>query len=243
MEEEKENKNLNKKEKQQNKKEKDKWKISWFNSHFEIVIIFSVAVILILGFLMCLQPLIEEKQKFSVVAVMEKETELAKQKKLLNALLEQQFIYQNISPYEIEKMKNFLPLKPDLPNLYYILDQLAREANYELISAQIEIVLDQTDATANSNVEKVIINQDDLESDLPEAISQELLAQSLLALEEEKKIREINMVLNLQGGGYVNLKNLFAGFDKNLRILDVLSFSYAPEEVDLKINLKTYFYN
>lgn len=56
------------------------------------------------------------------------------------------------------------------------------------------------------------------------------------------KIKEIKINIVIQGSSYVNFKKFLDLIEHNLRIFDVESYVYAPEETKYSLVLKTYFY-
>jgi len=109
-----------------------------------------------------------------------------------------------------------------LPNLYYTLEQLANNANYKLLSTNINLPSDK-----NKN------NQ---------ASSQFLLDESDTVTDEPKKVKRADIILSLEGSGYSNLKKFIDSVENNLRLMDIKSVSYDPTKTTVSINLVGYYY-
>ncbi|MFA5358969.1 MAG: type 4a pilus biogenesis protein PilO [Patescibacteria group bacterium] len=57
-------------------------------------------------------------------------------------------------------------------------------------------------------------------------------------------VKELIISLNLKGGGYNNLKQLVSLVETNMRLMDISSFVFAPNDSgSFTLSLKTYFYN
>ncbi len=145
----------------------------------------------------------------------EKKSELAKQKDILKELTELNNIYEKISPSLKEKVLNLLPDEIGLANLYYNLDQLAKQSKYEI---------DKIDVVAPKQKQTKTIEQ--LEEN-----------------ERTTVLKEVKISIKLDGEGYLNLKEFINLLENNLRIFDIENFNYNSEKSNIELKLRTYYFN
>ncbi|MBU4360713.1 hypothetical protein KKA66_02580 [Patescibacteria group bacterium] len=194
-----------------------------FNQYFTIFLIVTILLIVVLSYFLFAPHLINQYTKMSANVMEEKKIELNKQKDKLKELTELSNVYSSIGEPLKEKVLQLLPQQAGLANLYYNLDQITKEAKYEI--EEIEVSLPK-DEQITKNLAKIVVESDNLEQDLPVA-----------------SLKEIKIDIKLSGSGYLNLKNLVELLEKNLRIFDIESFEYSPEKSDIELNLRTYYYN
>lgn len=206
--------------------------LNLFTKYFKPVLFLTVVIIFAAIYFLSLSPLLSKYQMLSGQVIQEKKENLEKQKKLLGELSELNNIYDKISPYLKERALEVLPVESDLPNLYYNLDQLAKEAGCQLLSINVEL----------SKQEK--------ETKVPMDETHQLEMEAAALIESmpqptngQKTLKEIKISLNLQGGGYLNLKKFLDLVAHNLRLFDITSFNYTPEDMGIKMDLKAYYYD
>lgn len=216
---------------------KDK-QLNFFNRHFKSLLFLTVVVILVGAYLLLFSPLIAKTRDLSQNVIKEKEDDLTQQKKLFNELSQLNNIYNQVSPTLKERVADLLPPDPTLPNLYYNLDQLAKEAGYIVLSVNTELPKVEASKAVPSLSESLGKNEGGLNGMEAKAVP---LEKSVLT-SSKKNLKEIKITLGLSGGGYLNFKSLLDLIEHNLRIIDAESFTYTPEEADIELNLKTYYY-
>ncbi len=213
-------------------------KLDIFNRYFKPLLFLTVVIILVGAYFLLLSPLITQTQNLSQNVIQAKEDDLAQQKKLFNELSQLNNIYNQVSPALKERAMDFLPPVPALPDLYYNLDQIAREAGYAVSAINIE--LPKAEAGKITPVLNAPPSEDG--SDLAGSEAKTGLLEKPTAVNPKKNLKEIKITLSLSGGGYLNLKSLLNLMEHNLRIIDVESFAYTPEKTDMELILKTYYY-
>jgi len=163
-----------------------------------------------------------KRQELSEEVIKNKRDELQKTQLIYSGLSQLTDKYSEIDDYLVDKVLGILPSSSDLPNLYYTLEQLANNANYKLLSTNINLPSDK-----NKN------NQ---------ASSQFLLDESDTVTDEPKKVKRADIILSLEGSGYSNLKKFIDSVENNLRLMDIKSVSYDPTKTTVSINLVGYYY-
>lgn len=187
-----------------------------FNKYFKPILILSVLVILAVAYFVFLSPLMAKRQELSESVIKNKRDELQKTQLIHDGLSQLTDRYSEIDEYLVDKVLNILPSSSDLPNLYYTLEQLASNANYRLLSTNVSLPSDK--------------NKSNAELDTP------------IGVDEPKKIKRVDIILNLEGSGYSNLKKFIDSVENNLRLFDIKSVSYDPAKITISINLVGYYY-
>jgi Tfp pilus assembly protein PilO len=170
--------------------------------------IFLVVIVVFGGLYLFISPLLAEYNEVNNDVIEMRQSELEKQKKVLGELMELNDIYEGVSPYLKDRINKFLPEDPDLPNLYFNINEIAKSAGYKIESIDV-LVEEEKDKNKKTSI---------------------------------KKQREIEISVIFEGAGYGNFKNLINLIEKNLRLFDVQTFGYNPEEETVGLTLKTYFY-
>lgn len=218
--------------KKDKRKDKSK-KINFFSRYFSPLLFLSVVIIFILAYFLLLAPLISEYQKLSQSVINEKEEELERQKDVFNELSELNNIYKNVSSQLKERVEKVLPADPNLPNLYYSLDQIASDTGYKLHSIGILTPQEEYNKMSAEEIERII------EQGVLDDVNTDSLVQ---VVTRRKTVKTIKINLGLEGSGYLSLKKLLDAIENNLRIFDIQSFGYVPQDVEIELVLQTYYY-
>ncbi len=217
---------------------------SFFSRYFYGLLILALGVICYLAYLLFFAPLISQYQNLGQTVIKEKEQTLALRQSELNKMIRRQSFYESTSLVMRDKLNEFLPAALNLPSLYYNLDQLAKAAGYKMLALTVEIPKKDTPegrATAT-------LNPPTNSSEKSNAAFEKQLAETENMIQGtgsmgQAILREINIDLTLEGGGYLNLLKFIESLEKNLRLIDLVSFNYLPEEKSIIFRLKTYYYN
>lgn len=113
-------------------------KLNYLSKYFKPILFLSVVVIFVLVYFILISPLLSQYQTLSSSLTASKEQNL-QQQEIYNELYQLNKIYDEISPYSRDKVLDALSGQPELPNLYYNLEQLATDANYKLLSFSIDL--------------------------------------------------------------------------------------------------------
>lgn len=213
----------------------DKDKINYFSKYFKPILFLIVVIIFAVTYFLFVSPLISQYQTLSTSVMAEKEENLQQQQIIYNELHQLNEKYEEISPYLKDKILNLLPDQPELADLYYNLDQLVQQANYKLLSIDIQAPEEKEVSKAADAYNQEMLMQTEQEMTAGEmAVSQPAAP--------TKTLKEIKITLSLEGSGYLNFKNFLNIIEHNLRIIDIESFNYNSEQETIDLSLKTYSY-
>lgn len=195
---------------------KKQQRIKFLNQYFNLVVVLVTLLVLAVVYFVFLKPALAKKELYNTTVIETKEMILTKNQKKKNELFKLESVYtEDINDYIKNKILEILPSEYDEANLYYNLEQIAKNNNYKLTNMVVEI----PEKNLKKNSEKLIRGGG------------------------VKKIKEINISLELEGVGYLDFKNLLNDLEHNLRLFDVMSFDYSSQQKGLELNLKTYYYN
>jgi Tfp pilus assembly protein PilO len=147
-------------------------------------------------------------------------------------------LYKKIDNGSLEKIDGVLPEKANLPDLIVNLDSISKNNGFSLTGVDLQIV----DEKGKEILKASNLNTSNLDT-IGEAGDAGAFAPTENAtVEPVKTLKTINISLNIDGSGYGGLKNLIAQLENNLRLFDVLKFSFSPDSKDFKIDLKGYYF-
>lgn len=215
-----------------------KEKLNLFTRYFKPILFLTVVIILGAAYFLLLSPLFKEYQTLTKQVIEEKRENLEQQKKIFNELSELNKVYNEVSPSLKDKVQELLPTQPALPNLYYNLDQLATVAGYKILSVDINVPK-QEQKKSTQEFRAPTEEMGEGEEIRPAEMTGAKMSEPAIS---QKSLKEIKITLELEGNGYLTFKNFLDLLEHNLRILEVESFSYDPEETTISLNLKTYYY-
>ncbi len=197
-----------------------KKQVSFFIIHFKVLVVVLFLALLIPGYLLLIKPersaYLENKALF-----VEQENNLTQKKARLLEYKKVLIGYQIISADDQKKIAEVLPYGPNEASLYVNISSLAEAVGAKVESVAVE--LGQGPGSAQ--------NEEELIKEKAAAAGRAITGQLKKAL--------IN--LELSGVNYVKTKELFSLIEKNLRILDVKSFKFAPSEGNLSLAILVYY--
>lgn len=202
-----------------NKKEK----LNFIQLYFKPLALLLVVVLLIGAYFFLWAPKIDKIISFNKQFIAEKRERLANNENILAELNAINDIYQSINSESREKIKKILPDSPELPSLYYSLDNLAQTFGFKVTSITVN--------ADKSKLKEREITVDNSGNATNGQDNNKKMAQFL----------EANAVI--EGGGYQNIKNFITALTHNLRIFDIGVLNYNPEDTGLNLILKTYYKN
>ncbi|NQU77291.1 hypothetical protein HQ544_01185 [Candidatus Falkowbacteria bacterium] len=173
--------------------------------------------ILIIGYFFFVSPIYSETIARKKAGIEAKEKELQGQLVYLEELKELKAEYESVELADKEKLDLILPKEEEIPEIYILLDILARESG-----------LDLTGVAASK---KAVQNQVVVEEADGQTASGPTLSSSLGILE---------VTLSVSGGNYDKLKIFLNKIERNIRLLDISSITFNSTEA-YAISLKTYF--
>ena len=125
-----------------------------------------------------------------------------------------------------------------MPNLYYNTEQLAVDLGYEVTSLSVNLPKKEDKKNSSTTIVETEVNT--ALEDLNNTLIDGEVASGLTI--KTRKVKEIDITLSLEGGGYSNLKNLLDSIEHNLKIFDIQNLTYDPSDTTMSFQMKTYYY-
>jgi hypothetical protein len=190
--------------------------------YFKVIVLILTIMILIVGYSFLIKPkykqIIQEVKSVSE----EKSPKYLNRKKYLNQLKELKAEYQKISLSDINKIKAILPSEKGHEELLAQLEDIILKNGLLLTSLQIEEVAEAKDKEVSRR-----------EGEKAEDSSS-----------EDKLLKEINKLkirMEIIGTDYVGFKNLLNVIENNLRLMDIVSLSFSPDNNTTSLELYVYY--
>ena len=186
---------------------------------YKILIILLILAIFLPGYFLLIKPKYrayqESKSLFNQYSFQLKNniSQLKKDKQIINN-------FQTISRSAESKINQILPSQLDEESLYVNIQSIADTAEVRLDSLSVEVVVE----SGRKKITPGVIKD---KSDLGPTNQTKL----------------VNIEMDLSKVSYLRLKNLFDLLEKNLRLLDVKSFSFDPTEGVLNASLQAYYFD
>lgn len=181
-----------------------------------MLVVLILAAILIIGYFALVRPQFNQYQNSKAKTSQMEEDKKVKIKKLL-VFKKTLSDYKKISMADKEKINNILPDSLDESSLYMNIAGLAKHNNINLVIDGILV----NEIDENTAKKKPLINQ-----------------------EAETAIggpKRVSIKLDLSEVNYIELKKFFEYLENNVRIFDVQSFAYNPEEGKITLEINSYF--
>jgi len=190
----------------------------FFNKNFKAILLLSSLILLFVIYVFIFSPAFNKYQEFSLTTIEEHKKELEDSKKVLNEINKLNTIYTEISQQLKDKIINILPSDSEIANIYYNLEQMATQVGYELVSVDINEIKE------NKSTRRVV-------------------ADPLVLEQAEDKLKKIEILITLEGRGYLKVKDFLNLLEKNLRLVDIQTIEYAAEDTQLNIKMMVYYYD
>jgi len=181
--------------------------------NFKAVAIVVVVILLSVGYLLFIGPKLETINQYKTVSYDSLQSELEDQKIYLEDLKEQYVEYNKWTKADIDLIEQVLPDSPDNPGIFSQMEKMISDAGYTLTTISI-------------------------------SRSVEVRGKESAKSADAGSIKTLTLQLGIKGPGdygYDNMKTLLRTVEKNLRILDLVSFSYNPQTDSLILNVRTYY--
>lgn len=186
-------------------------------SYFNLLTALIVLLIVSIGFIVVILPKYRDVDAKVKLANEQLEKEFVKLSGYLKKLQTINNDYSNINQDSINKIKKFLPNKPETESLIKKLEFVAKNNGVILNSLDIDADLDKPDEQTG----KIIPPAPNL--DLPAGVG------------------VIKITMNLTGVNYSVLKNLISILEKSLRLMDIVSLNFSPADETVSLNIETYY--
>ncbi len=201
----------------QNKKETAETKFKdWFSRSFKVVVILAVIIILAVSYFFFLDPLYKKVRQNGQASLTNKTQYLKALKQHLVDLQKLQDNFNRLNGLEkdsLARLNFILPTEKDLPGLFVQLEKIADDSGFVL-----------------TNI------------DISEQKGESLASKSAGSSTVSDKIKKLNISITLIKGNYEDLLSFLDAVEKNLRLMDVVSITFAAgESPAYAVNLTTYY--
>lgn len=188
-------------------------------NNFNALIIFLVIVIIICGFLFVLKPKYNSVSDTLSISKEDKEAEKKLYKNYIEKLQEYKEDYSRISETDRQKIEKMIPPKEDVEDLFGIMESLVKKQGLVLLGLEV------------SDAGPLLKNKDkDEEFEQKENVPQLM-----------KDVVSANIKLAVSGVDYNSFKRFLWAIEDNLRLMDVQTVYFSPNEGVVNIDLMTYF--
>ncbi len=191
--------------------------------HFKLIIFLEILLVLFTGYLFIIRIELDKIDDYNKL-VSWKQEELAKMKEYQNDSLEFEKQYRVLEKQverDINNLYDILPPQKDLPNLMAQIEALVNNHNFVLGSISMS---SEEKSSLNKNNLPLIEKERKIETDLIKEV-------------------DINLFVFGEKGGYERIKELLDAFERHIRFIDVISFSFEDTMDSYAIILKTYYLN
>jgi Tfp pilus assembly protein PilO len=200
---------------------------------FTYIAIFFGAVVLIVGYLLLIQPKWNEVRETGIFDYNKEVKNKEEAEKYLARLKSSLEKFKGVNSSDIEKLKKSLPPEEGIGDLFIVMESIGKTSGFKLSS--IDVSKGESLAALNQAV-------------VPAAAGSQVKAKENLPLTQN--IYALNISLVFSGSAeYEDMKILLGNIEKELRIMDIESLSFSPsgnasssEESEYNINLTTYYY-
>lgn len=187
--------------------------LALFHRYFSLVLIAEAAVILGLGYMFLVKKQVRAFGADRAVDVVYWENEFSRAEQNFSSVQKLVELYSSVSEKDKEKMRSILPDEPDIPILLSQMEALAERQNMLLLA----IILEK-------------------EKDLKDPAG------------AEKKVKSpwkrIDLQLTFSGtDDYNQFKGVIEKLERNIRLIDIQSFEYNPENDQFIVLARAYFLN
>ncbi len=192
-----------------------------FVQHFKVFFLLTILIVFGLGYFLFVKQFYLELKENRKKLIDLKQNELiskAKDLKNLKILKEE---YQKLEGLEVQKLMAILPFKKNVPDLFKELENITQKSGVTLLSLDIIEggAIDILNTSGNEN---------------------EIKATEISKI-ESKNLKSLDISTEIGGLNYYTLKVFLNNLEKNIRLIDVISFNFSPNEKSQKINLRTYY--
>ncbi|MBI4215297.1 MAG: hypothetical protein HY602_01065, partial [Parcubacteria group bacterium] len=135
--------------------------------------------------------------------------------------------YAAIPSAHLDKLDQMFPQGENIPDLLVWLEAAASQNGLRMLD--IAIIPEGAAAEASAGFSP------GLSAAYPE------ISKPLLTREASVKPKGLQISISVSGGNYNAIKSFLADIENSLRVMDILSFGYAPKLSEYKISIRTYF--
>ncbi|MFH1838076.1 MAG: type 4a pilus biogenesis protein PilO [Candidatus Kuenenbacteria bacterium] len=183
-----------------------------FVQNFKIFLILTILIIFGLGYFLFVKQFYSElKEKRKELGDF-KQNILITKKKQLDDLKILKKEYQKLEGLEVQKLLVILPFQKNIPDLFKQIEDITQKSGVTLLSL-----------------------------DIAEGGAMDISNAKEISLPENKNLKALNISAEIGGIDYFTLKVFLNNLEKNIRLIDVISFDFNSSKKTQKINLRTYY--
>ncbi len=190
----------------------------FYVAKFKFLIILLVLVIIIPGYYLLIKPQYHlYKSNLAQINRLDKELKINLKQLASNSKIVSD--YESINKLDKEKIEQILPTAPRAADLYVNLQSIAQQNNLSIETLFVN-------PAKPTPVKKIIPGKKIEKNDLSSGLS---------------LVNKINIDFDLQDVSYAKMKKFFRDLETNLRLLDVQTFTFDPENATLSLKLTAYY--
>ncbi|MBI4653033.1 type 4a pilus biogenesis protein PilO [Candidatus Kuenenbacteria bacterium] len=194
-----------------------------FVQNFKIFLVLTILIIFGLGYFLFVNQFYSELQEKRKELDNFSQNVLTIKKKQLDTLKTFKKEYQKLEGLEVQKLLVILPLKKNIPDLFKQIEDITQKSGLTLLS--LDITEGGVVDILNANENKTAKNETKKE----------------ISSAENKNLKSLNISIEIGGVDYFTLKVFLNNLEKNIRLIDVISFDFGSSEKSQKMNLRTYY--
>lgn len=187
----------------------------FFVRYYEAIVAVLVLIVFIIGFVFIINPKYKKINEMKQYTLVDLTSGKSKIEMYLNKLVEYRDSYKNISDVSKERIDKAIP----------------RDNHVEVLYAQIENLTKKQGVAIRSL------------SIIDNPVSEEAKGKKEKGEEGALKLGQANISLVVSGVDYNGLKRLLVAFENNLRLLDVFSINFKPEQKEAELIMYSYYLN
>jgi len=187
----------------------------YFVRYYEAVVAVVVLLIFVIGFIFIINPKYKKINEMENYTLIDLDTGKAKIETYLGKLEEYRDSYKNITDVSKERIDKAIP----------------QDSHVEMLYAQIESLTKKQGVAIRS---LSIVNNETITDP---KVKKEASPDSKL------KLGQADISLVVSGIDYSGLKRLLVAFENNLRLMDVFSVSFKPEQKEAELVIFSYYLN
>lgn len=209
--------------------------------HFRPFAAMTSALVLIVGYLVFLNPKVSEIRKVGFFDLQRSRNQLELKQYILEATKSLTKKYNDLNVQNTTALASFLPKEPDLPALFVQTEALAIAAGLQMenVNFSLPTQVGSQGQPASANTERSATTA-------VQPAANTTAGSSVVASNGTTAIKQLSVTFTASGGrGYSDLKKFLTTVESNSRLFDVQSLTYTPPQKDQTesylINAVTYY--
>ena len=188
----------------------------FLNNYFNALLAAALVIFLTLAAFVLIIPKFQVIQEEVQAKINEEQNFYASSERKLISLQAIGLIYSKISPADLQRFNSVLP------------DPYAKEKLFG--------ELEETVGTGGWRLDSITINSEDVSAGATAT------ATGTLAELNDPHLQAVGVDLTISAIDYAGLKSLLKLLENNLRLIDITSISFSPEDMTVNLKVVTYYY-